>query len=341
MNDKQLFILKDRFAEDNKFPITVFEPGIWEYYLDLYEPVMKTKTKWNEFLRIIDTEFGGEPERYLHEYRVAMKEVMIGAIKAVPEYENKFNNSGDRLTEFEVFPEFLRGIREGDIYNEGFVGETYLSVDLSSANLQALYHITPDFFPGQGKISWDNNPKNIYKGWLRDTLKGIFPEKAIEYISDLKYTRQVIFGNCNPKRQTKIEKFLVGQAAQAFYEIGGLNPVMHGWDEVIFRVEQNYPKDTDLLRIAKEMADTKEIFVKPEIYKLSSIEYRTHNDVSIRVYKKEYENGEIKYKGINKLYHAQIYEDLYGIEQDSLDRDLMFYHQTNDLSKFIYRIKRI
>lgn len=350
MNDKQLFILKDRFTEDYKFPITVFEPGIWEFYLKLYEPTMGTETKWNQFLGIIEEEFGGNVEEYLHAYKTALKEVLIGALKSVPAYDEKFNNSKDTLPEFEVYPEYIgKGLREDDIYNEGFVGNTYISIDLSNANLQALYHISSDFFKDLGPISWENSPGKIYKEWLIKTVKGTFPPKAAEYMSELKHPRQVVFGNCNPKRQTKIEKWLIAKAGENFYELFqeiGLKGkfVMHGWDEIIYQVEPDQDISNlqeALNQCAMRVADNEQIYVKPGIYNLSSIEYRTKNDVSIRVYKKEFLNGEVKYKGINKLYHAQIYEDLHGIEPDPEDRDLMFYHQTNDLSKFIYRIKRV
>ena len=67
-SNQDLMSLKKRFVDDLKFPITVFEDGYWEFYLELYEKEFHVKTLWEKLLEDIEGEYEGNIQSFLSDF---------------------------------------------------------------------------------------------------------------------------------------------------------------------------------------------------------------------------------------------------------------------------------
>jgi hypothetical protein len=112
---------------------------------------------------------------------------MIDSISSSEGYIH-FNNSED-MNKFRVknteYP-------SRDIFKETNDGRTFVSLDMSTANFSALRAYDMNIF---------DEAKDYYDWVSRFTSN--------EHFRRSKYMRQVIFGNCNPKRQVTYEKHLM------------------------------------------------------------------------------------------------------------------------------------
>ena len=74
--------LKYRFIEDMKLPITVMEDGPFEYLVNLYEGMFKTKTLWNEILQGVEKDFGGNPKAFIDSYFQGREALLQGILQS-------------------------------------------------------------------------------------------------------------------------------------------------------------------------------------------------------------------------------------------------------------------
>ena len=176
-------IIKNRFCTDNNYPIKIFKEPFFEKRLK----TLGYYQEWLAFKDMLESNFNNEQE-YLEHYN-KVKNNAIDFIKEQASYK-KFEsyNIKDEYNPFKIDRS-----RNG-IFKKSNIGKVMLSVDLSSANFSALKYFNPNIVAN----------KNSYYDFISQ-----FTE--IEHIRNSKYIRQVIFGNVNPKRQTRIEKFLIGR----------------------------------------------------------------------------------------------------------------------------------
>lgn len=338
--------LKYRFIEDMKLPITVMEDGPFEYLVNLYEGMFKTKTLWDEILQGVEKDFGGNPKAFIDSYFQGREALLQGILQS-PWYDvfNKKDLQEYSATnkEFDYIPEKLP---KNNIYNESKVGQYYLSIDMSRANYQALSSISPDFFTGvpvgpeEGK-----KPKELYDKWVDAVIGDKCPESVKNYIKKSKHLRVVVFGNTNPSRQMTIEKWMITKAAGPIKEfIGDKGEIItRDNDEIIFALGPD-PVEIDwkgLLEVRDRVTAEQQTYVNPQVFFLKSVEYKTVTDQSVRAYLKEFSDGTYEMKGVTKNYMAQIYEDLHGIPPQPDDYDLLFYFENREPVKFLNRITRV
>lgn len=315
--------LKSRFVDDFKLPITVYEEPYWSFQISLFEKEFGSETSWTKLIKGIENEYGGSYEAFLSDF-YAYRESLIQGIHGSPAF--------DLLKNLPPIPKTQEINCQGgeNIYNEARVGKSYVSIDLRKANIQALMWLSDDFF-GSKKGEKVND---VYKRWLLSYMpEG--KELLKWYVSESKYLRQVILGNCNAKSQIKVEKYLVRQAGLMIHShIPGSTIIQVGNDEMILEV----PGKVDPDGMEDLVFDETGIDVKVENFRLSSIEFLTQNGHTVRVYKKtDLNSGKATYKGIQRQYYSQIYEILNGIEPDPDDRDMVFYYE-KEPAKFIGRL---
>jgi len=335
-NSKQdIDALKARFIDDLKYPITVFEEPYWSFYLNLYELEKKSCQSWVRLCFMIEEEYDGKIKPFLEDF-YACREALIQSLQTCSAYE-KYNSMELPSVDKSFFG---NNIKKNDIYNEGYVGGTYISIDLKKANVQAFNYVSPEFF-GQ-KIDDDHTVDQVYEAWIKKHTEG---KKTLSwYVPQSKYIRQVIFGNCNPKRQIRIEESLVCEAGKLV--IGWLKKghevVEIGSDEMVLKVPELELDEKNYKKLEETILHVLGVQVKIEPYKLSSLEFQTGNGHTLRVYKKNHirEGKGPEYKGIHKHYHAQIYESIHNIPVSPEEYDLVFY-QEKEPAKFINRIKFI
>lgn len=208
--------LMRRFVKDTNLPIKVFDEPYFSHFLDLYEEHFQAKTLWEMFLKELE-QYAHESD-YLQEYN-RVKDAAITYLAENPEMQyfcqqedmNKFNVQNSGLPASTVFKETL-------------VGHTLLSIDMKRANFSALRHYNPAIVNG----------KETYEEFI-----GMFTDS--EYMKRSKYIRQVIFGNQNPRRQTKYEQYLMDLVLTKFLESELFTKSMvvyFGTDEIVFDISE-------------------------------------------------------------------------------------------------------
>lgn len=207
------------FVKDNNLPMPISpmvnDESKFMYFCHLYEDMYQSFSLLSEMNREIDNDFNGNADAFL-KYFYGVRDKMINDILGCEAYKNFIN------ADMNMFPisENLKYIPKGNVYNSENVGKIFLSIDLKSANFQAL-----KFFD-----------KSIVKN--EDTYEEYLKHYTLsDYIAKSKYTRQVVFGKCNASRQIAIEKHLMSKFVDCFkYEDELLKLVRFNNDEVVFEV---------------------------------------------------------------------------------------------------------
>lgn len=127
-------------------------------------------------------------QEYFEHYN-QVKDNAINYIKSTSAYE-QFNSEDMNI--YSVPAEF-RNLKSKDIFKPSNVSRKFVSIDMKKANFSALRNYSADIFGGAE--TWED--------FLRKFT-------SVEHIIQSKYIRQVILGNCNPKRHITYEKHLMG-----------------------------------------------------------------------------------------------------------------------------------
>lgn len=176
--------LKERFCKDCNIPLKLFKEPYFTDRLQLYDNYYNTLDKWNIFVRELE-KYKCEQD-YLEEYN----RVKDAAIKDIKDSDGYKRLNAEDMNEYTVKYKDLPG---KDIYKSSNVGKLFISIDMRKANFSALKFYDKSIFSNAD--TWEE-----------------FIERYTEnkHIVNSKYIRQVILGNCNPKRQVTYEKYLMG-----------------------------------------------------------------------------------------------------------------------------------
>lgn len=176
--------LKERFCKDCNIPLKLFKEPYFTDRLQLYDSYYNSLDKWNIFVRELD-KYKCEQD-YLEEYN-RVKNAAINDIKISDGYK-RFNEEdmGKYSVKYKDLP-------SKDIYKSSNVGKLFIGIDMRKANFSALKFYDKSIFSNAD--TWEE-------------FVGRYTEN--KHIVNSKYIRQVILGNCNPKRQVTYEKYLMG-----------------------------------------------------------------------------------------------------------------------------------
>ncbi len=176
--------LKERFCKDCNIPLRLYKEPYFMDRLQLYDSYYNALDKWNIFVRELD-KYKCEQD-YLEEYN-RVKNAAINDIKISDGYK-RFNE--EDMNKYTVKYKDLPG---KDIFKTSNNGKLFISIDMRKANFSALKLYNRSIFDNAD--TWEK-----------------FIERYTEdkHIVNSKYIRQVILGNCNPKRQVTYEKYLMG-----------------------------------------------------------------------------------------------------------------------------------
>ena len=194
--------------------------------LELFDMNYCTLAKWKRFL--LDLSLYDNEEQYLAEYN-SIKDAAISHIKESDGYA-RFNSVN--MDEFAVnstqFP-------SRNIYKISNNNRIFLSIDMKHANFSALNHFDADMFTVNGR------PAETWESFLRNfTLS--------DHICKSKYIRQVVMGNCNPKRQVAYEKFLMNKIVTLLLESEIINIVSFSNDEIVIDITDLSEKERIAVR---------------------------------------------------------------------------------------------
>lgn len=295
-----IITLRKRFIRDQQLPIQVLQSPYFDYFLDLYETLYQSRTKYTLFLKEV-AQMGGE-EGYLNAYD-EVKNKILSHVQSKVSFQ-RFNQ--DEMSAMNV----QTNLPKAKLYYEENDQATFISIDLEKANFHSLRYYDEDILDG----------KKIYRAWLQQFT-------SLESLADSKYLRQVIFGNLNPKKQQKIQRFITHSFLNELATWVDVQDVMSAsHDEIILRKKQNVTIEELKERLESLYDGAFPLHVDVfTLTKLSS--YPEFGFV------KTYETSEkIEFKGIASHFMAQAYR---FFKQEPLQKeDLLFFHE-GQVAQFI------
>ena len=204
--------LLHRWAKDYKAPIAYFEPGYMMYVLGRLAEYKPKAVRGLSLL--IEEAKKYESAGCLMEAHRHIRDLLIEDIKGREAYEQFLKMD---MNKYGVKNQFS----SGKVYHAGNKGKVLVSVDLVSANYQ--------IFKMLGIIRECDTWKE-YVGKFTDS----------EYLKESKYIRQVVMGNCNPKRQTTVEQYYTKQVLDMLLEdvVQEKDIVAFYHDEVVYATDK-------------------------------------------------------------------------------------------------------
>lgn len=297
---------KERFCKDCNIPIRIFQEPYFTDRLTLYDKFYRTLEKWDIFLSEL-FKYNCEQD-YFEEYN-RVKDAAILDIKNTEAYK-KFNE--EDMNKYAVIH---KNLPNKDIYKPSNDGKCFISIDMRKANFSSLYRYNANIFGGAD--SWEE-----FIGRYTDN----------QHIINSKYIRQVILGNCNPKRHITYEKFLMDciltSLTDVFVSVNRV--VFFSNDEIILDVSDMDRNKQE--RITSKISYCMEIMPVP----LKTELFMLHKIVGIDGYYKEIigksGNVEIEFKCLDNFALPFVLRKFLG--EDVTESDRVFYHE-GLLAKFI------
>lgn len=185
--------LKQRFCKDNNLSIQLFsEP----YFTDRIK-LLGYEAEYNHFKDLISNKFNNSEEAYFNEYN-ELKDKVIDFIKKSEAYEKL---QQDDMSKYQCKYQ----LKQSDVYKIPNISREFVSIDMQKANFSALVY-----------YGESNNCRFFDNYSYKEFMKQFTDE---EHFINSKYIRQVVFGNCNPKRQVTYEKWLMSNVIQILTDI--------------------------------------------------------------------------------------------------------------------------
>lgn len=172
--------LKERFCKDRNLPIKIFKEPFFTDRLTALNPFYDCIKDYDMFQ--MSFKYDSEQDYFEH-----YNQVKDNAINAIKESEGFIRFNSCDMQEFSV----SENLPSSDIYKPQNDGKHFISIDMKKANFSALHHYDRSIF--NFALSWEYFISNFTNN---------------PHIRSSKYIRQVILGNCNPKRHVTYEKHL-------------------------------------------------------------------------------------------------------------------------------------
>ena len=291
-----------RFVKDYNLPINIFNEEMFSYYRELYKDFWPYEAEKQMNKEI--SAFSGNIDKWLESY-ANLRDRIIETLENSEEYK-EFNTCDLHMYDI---PDL--GIGEHNLYNQENDNKFFLSVDLKKANFQALKYV-------------DVILDNTYEDFIMSFYGGT------KYFADSKYLRQVIFGKLNPKRQIKVEKYLMAELYRYLtYYYSEYLPTLYSFnsDELVFSIKN----DTNVLtykqikEIEKDISVIFGIDVRVELVKINRIPIVNSNGATVDAYiRKNVYTNEETLKKASTTFFPQIYKIYKGMEINELDKKFFF-----------------
>lgn len=300
--------LKQRFCKDCKIPISVYDEPYFSERLELYDKFYNSKEKWNVFLNEV-AKYDCDQD-YFEEYN-RVKEQAMSSIKESDAFK-RFNN--EDMNKFSVK---YSDLTTKDIYKESNVNKLFISIDMKKANFSALQH-------------YDSNMFGDSKTW--EDFIGEYTNN--KHIINSKYIRQVVLGNCNPRRQVTYEKYLMGEVLSHIEKYNLKDKVVFfSNDEIVFDMSEDNVELKLLLYMCKclqeDINEDLNIPCRVELFKLLNIK---GTDGYLKEVIKNIDEREYKIKCLNNYMLPFVIRRLQN--QEITENDKVFIRE-GLLSKFI------
>lgn len=239
--------LNKRFCDDRKLPLKIYSGDIFIDRLKLFGEYENYINYCQEVRRLF-----ADTQKYF-EYYNQVKDKAIDYIKGSETF--KLLNSED-MNKYSC----KHNLPQSDVYKASNIGKRFISIDMSKANFSALV--------AYGRAIGTEFFKNFnYREFIEQFTD-------VEHIINSKYIRQVIFGNCNPRRQVTYEKYLMGTLLDKLLSTQIISEKYVSSlcsDEIILRADE---LSTDNMLKIKEVVDEMSLTIplKIEYYQLGKVE---------------------------------------------------------------------
>lgn len=299
--------LAKRFISDYKLPIPLINEKYFFYHLALYQEDYNSLEHYVELLDMIGEKYGGDCNKFLEDYYNVRDKIITTIVES--EAFQKFNIMNMNVFTIKKKP----NITSNNIYKQTNIGKFFISIDLKKANFQTLRNID----------------KNIVFG--ADTYEDFIGKFTdLDYIKESKYSRQIIWGKCNPKRHITAEKYFITRIYKKVIEqFPYLSDkcVSLSNDEMIFNVEFLFYNDKltcfrlreRIEKIAKEIG----FEVHVEFFHLRgyNLVFKESRSVRKTFFMKDYfcTDGKFKLIGVPLQYHSICYKLYKGKELNEID----------------------
>lgn len=305
-----------RFVSDNSLPIPILDDkDKFFYYIDMYDQFLHTKSLYEEMCDEIANNFNGDTNLFLsHYYQV--RDNMISDILDNPTYKEFLTVDMKKYTVCDK----LKNIPKGNVYNGNNIGKYFLSIDLTKANFQALK-------------SFDKSLvlySDTYEDYVRHYTNS-------EYICNSKYTRQVVFGKCNPSRQITIEKYLLSLFCENFdYSSEFIKLVRFNNDELVFEINGEISEKflNNIYSAVKNAENRSGVNVSYSVYKLEAMclhSTKKNEDRNLNFVLYDCITNSYKFKEVPQTYYAITYKLFHKIPLVKED----FYFRYEGLDAYI------
>lgn len=299
--------LAKRFISDYKLPIPLINEKYFFYHLALYQEDYNSLEHYVELLDMIGEKYGGDCNKFLEDYYNVRDKIITTIVES--EAFQKFNTMNMNVFTIKDKP----NITSNNIYNNDNIGKFFISIDLKKANFQTLRNID----------------KNIVFG--ADTYEDFIGKFTdLDYIKESKYSRQIIWGKCNPKRHITAEKYFITRIYKKVIEqFPYLSDkcVSLSNDEMIFNVEFLFYNDKltcftlreHIEKIAKEIGF--EVHVEFFHLRAYNLVFKESRSVRKTFFMKDYfcTDGKFKLIGVPLQYHSICYKLYKGKELNEID----------------------
>lgn len=299
--------LKARFCADNKISMQLYIEPYFTNRIKLFG----YEEKYNNFISMIRDNFQNNEEAYFELYNKT-KDDIINHIKNSKAFV--LLNSDD-MNKYKC--EF--NIRQSDVYKLPNVGKTFISIDIRKANFSSIVH-----------YGIEHNTPFCESEYNWTEFMSQFT--SIEHIIDSKYIRQVVFGNCNPKRQVTYEKYLMSLLLKEMIEVNLITEkdvYSMCSDEIVLYTDNMNEDMIDKLFDFINNKDKTWLPLKIEKYKLGKID---NTSAFVKLIDNKEQESTLELKCVSPVDAPAIHRLISGSQL--LDEDLYFLSD-NRLAKFM------
>lgn len=284
--------IKKRLCKDFRLPISVFSEPYFEYFVELYDPVFAIKDKIN-LLESVLSKCKTQEDFFQISLDVANNVKDLISKQSSYQY---FNN----LDMNEIYP-LKKNVSQQNIYIVPNIGKEMISIDLEKANFNCF------------KLVGLHDELGIYN--YKDLISKFTNE---EYFIQSKMIRQIIFGDLNPSRQQRLQKYIIQNLCETLLE-NGCEISSASSDEIIIKNKNSISEVKDILK----SVDNKFKFFRVEKFKFD----RVGDDFDYFVKKTINEDGneKMEFKSVPGHFFPQVYKKYFNMPIN--EYDLLFYHE--------------
>lgn len=320
--NKELESLCRRFISDNNLQFQYVDYLHFLYCLDLFG----YEKQWYGLLEMIKNRFNDSPNKFLEEY-YKIRDKIITDLLDKKEY--KFFSEEMNMNDFTLDSD-SRNISSNNIYNRENLGKAFLSIDLKKANFQTMKHISSSMV----------NNRATYEDFIGDYTD-------LDYIKNSKYTRQVVFGKLNPKRQITCEKFFTNEIRKLIeteiYAMSGKIVSMSN-DELVYEITTPEKINDNLIqKLVEKIKSITDFTVHADLFKLNGYEFQFMETgvCKFTFFEKVFSDGSKKLISVPMPFYKMVYKLMNNISLE--DDDYLFEYDKNVICMFIeeFQIEKI